>query len=498
MSRPERPRPTGGPGDLVLGVDLGTTGFKAGAFDAEGHLVAAGKVEYALDRPRVAWAEQPAERWWEAFELVLSQIRENVDTRLIRAISVAGQSPTVVPVGPDGAALRPAITWADRRAVAQAAWMTETLGAGFVSIEFESLPRILWIRDNEPEVFGRTAAFLQSYEYLAFRLTGAAVTIEPLDGLPSWTDDRLERLGLERTRFPARTVGAGRVIGTVRPAVAEAIGLHPEAQVVSGTVDAFAHWIGVNLSSHGQLSNIGGTSEGVAFASDAPLTDPRHRVFRMRSPFGAGWVIGGAMSNSGGLLDWAVAKLGGPRADHDSVLAAIARVRPGSEGLIALPYFRGERTPIYDANARGCFFGVTAEHGPEHLGRALLEGVAFGLRQVVGILSDIGGDVERVVISGGTARAAAWNRIKADVLGKPVHVPSVTDSGVLGAAILARAAVSDEPLSHVAQRMVHDREVIEPDAKNTAVYDQTYPLFLELYERLKEPYRRLAELSPSA
>lgn len=486
------------PGDLVLGVDLGTTGFKAGVFDAAGRSVAAGKVEYALDQPRGAWAEQPAERWWEAFERVLGQIRESVDTRLICAISVAGQSPTIVPVDAGGRALRPAITWADRRAVAQAAWMAETLGAGFVSIEFESLPRILWIRDNEPDVFRRTAAFLQSYEYLAFRLTGEAVTIEPLDGLPSWTDERLERLGLERSRFPASTVGAGRVIGTVRPDVAEALGLCPEAQVVSGTVDAFAHWIGVSLSRHGHLSNIGGTSEGIAFASDAPLLDPRHRVFRMPSPFGHGWVIGGAMSNSGGLLDWAVKKLGGARADHDSALAAMARVRPGSDGLLALPYFRGERTPIYDANARGCFFGVTAEHGPEHLGRALLEGVAFGLRQVVGILSEIGGDVERVVVSGGTARAAAWNRIKADVLGKPVHVPSVTDSGVLGAAILAHAAVSDEPLRQVAQRMVHDREVIEPDTKNTAVYDQTYPLFLELYERLKEPYRRLAELSPPA
>lgn len=484
--------------DLVLGVDLGTTGFKAAAFDGEGRCVASGNVEYALDQPRSGWAEQPAERWWEAFQEVLGQIRRELDTRRIGAISVAGQSPTVVPVAADGRTLRPAITWADRRAAPQAARMAETLGAGTVNIEFEALPRILWVRDLEPDVYEATAAFLQSYEFLAYRLTGSAVTIEPLDGLPPWTDERIAGVGLDRAKFPATTVAAGRVIGTVRGDVAAALGLPRDALVVSGTVDAFAHWIGVDLSRPGQLSNIGGTSEGVAFATDAALVDPRHRVFRMPSPFGKGWVVGGAMSNSGGLLDWTARRLFGGGVPIPTVLGEIASVRAGSDGLLALPYFRGERTPIYDDDARGCFFGVTLEHGPAHLGRALLEGVAFGLRQVVGILEEIGGDVGRIVVSGGTARADVWNRIKADVTGRTVHVPAVTDSGVLGAAILARAALDQEPLHEVARRMVHDREVIEPDPQNTAVFDQLYPLFLELYDHLKEPYRRLAEIRSHA
>ncbi len=479
-------------GDLVLGVDLGTTALKAAAFDAAGRCLASGRSEYALDRPREAWAEQPAERWWRALVDALGTVRAEIDTRRIVAVAVAGQAPTVVPIDAAGQALRAAITWADRRAVAEAAWLSERLGAGQVNIEFDALPRILWVREHEPELFARTACFLQSFEYLAFRLTGTPVTIEPLRGLPAWTDDRLAGAGLERSRFPADSVQAGTDLGRITPRAADELGLGHDAIVVSGTVDAFAHWIGVDLSRSGRLSNIGGTSEGVSLASSVLLSDQRQRVFGLPSPFGSGWIVGGAMSNSGGLLDWAVDRLWGRDADRGTVLAAIAATKPGSDGVLALPYFQGERTPIYDADARGCFFGLNARHGRAHLGRALLEGVAFGLRQISEILESIGGSVESVVVSGGTARADEWNRIKADVTGRQVHVPRIIDSGVLGAAILARAALDREPLREVAIRMVHDREVIEPDTKNVAVYEQLYPLFLKLYEHLKEPFRELA------
>lgn len=487
-----------GVADLVLGVDLGTTGFKAGAFDESGRLVASGGTSYALDQPHETWAEQPAERWWEAFTTVLEQIRKRVDTRRIGALAVVSHSPTIVPVGADGRSLRPAITWADRRATEQVARMAETLGAGNVNIEFDSLPRVLWIRDEEPAIYSDTAIFLHPNEYLTYRLTGLAVTVEPLAGLAPWTDERIAGIGLERAKFPASLVGLGRPVGTVAPVVASELGLSKETVVVSGTVDAFGHWIGVNLSGAGDFSNIGGTSEGFAYAADAALVDPLFRIFGMHSPFGTGWVMGGASSNSGGLLDWTVARLFGRGATHAAVLAELATAPAGSGGLLALPYFRGERTPVYDSDARGCFFGLTHRHGTTHMGRALLEGVAFGLRQVISLVEELGGVVGRITVSGGTARADLWNRVKADVTGRPVHVPVVTDSGVLGAAILARAATSGEDLRTVAARMVHEREVIDPDPKNTVVYDQLYPLFRDLYEHLKEPYRHLAGFQRTA
>ncbi len=483
------------PPGLLLGVDLGTTGLKAGVFDERGNCLALAGQVYTLDQPRTGWAEQSAESWWNALQSVLAQLRQTVDTRRVSALAIVGQSPTIVPVDEAGAALRPAITWADRRATEQAARMAELLGAGPVSIEFDVLPRVLWIRDHEPAVYGATSTFLHPHEYVNFRLTGEAVTVEPLENLPPWTDERLGRLDLDRKKFPARMVPAGQVIGTVLPTVAAELKLSPHTRVVSGTVDAFAHWVGVNLSGRGVLSNIGGTSEGFAYPSLEQLTDPQFRLFPMRSPFGQGWVLGGAGSNSGGLLDWTVGQLFGNTRSYDAVLAEIAGVPAGSQGLLALPYFRGERTPIYDAAARGTFFGLTQQHGPAHMGRALLEGVAFTTRQVMDILEEIGGEVQQLVVSGGTARAHPWNQIKADVTGKPVRVPAVTQSGVLGAAILAYAATAEQPLHAVALHMVHDQEVIEPDPNSTAIYQEMYPLFKDLYAQLNEPYRRLAEIS---
>ncbi len=478
-------------GDLYLGVDLGTSSLKLGVFDASGAELAGGRSAYPLLAARPGWAEQHADDWWRAFEDALAQARRTVDLARVRAICVVAQSPTIVPVDAAGRALRPAITWADRRAGAEATWLGERVGTP-VRVEFEALPRIMWLERNEPDVYERTAAFLQAYDYLPFRLTGSATTAYPHPRLRQWTPERLQAAGLDQAKFPTTTVPPGVVVGEVAPAVRAELGLAPGCLVASGTVDAFAHWIGVDATEQGRLCNVGGTSEGASLCWPDPIPDPRFRVFGIPSPFGNGWLVGGSMSNGGSALDWALAAWR-PGADREAVLAAVAALPPGADGLVMLPYLLGERTPVYSADARGALVGLGSRHRGEHVVRAVLEGVAFGIRSVIDILEELGASVDSLATSGGPARAGVWNQVKADVTGRPVLVPRVKDSGVMGAAILAKAAATGAPLADVARDLVRFERSYEPNRANAAVYDDLYPVFQELYPALSGTFGRLAQ-----
>ena len=518
---------------LYLGIDLGTTRLKLGAFDAQGKCLGLTHASYELDRPQPDWAQQDANTWWRAFTIALARLGEAVELSRVSALSIVGQGPTVVPVDGAGEPLRPAITWADRRSGPQAQWLSEKLRT-IVNPEFEVLPRVMWIRDEEPKVYARTRWFLQPYDFLSLRLTGEAVTVNFLQDVAPWTPERLEVAGLDPAKFPERTVNLGEVVGTVAPDVAAGLGLGPDVLVIAGTVDAFGHWIGSGLFEPGRLSNIGGSSEGVSLAWGEALPDPQHRVHSLPNPFGTGVVVGGAMSNSNNVLGWAARELFGekPRGNATSyrglvegpsyqlaagqqrrsyggarkaLLEAAAKVPAGSRGVLALPYLSGERTPIYDPHARVSFVGIGPVSSSAEMARALLEGVAFGVRQIVEVFGELGGRVNDVVVTGGSASAGVWNQIKADVLRRPLRVPEVLDAGVLGAAIIARSGV-EKPflefdveglaldLSGVANEMVRLGEWVEPQEKAANVYDELYPLFLELYAGVKDTHDRLAGL----
>ncbi len=521
--------------DLYLGIDLGTTRLKVGAFDAQGKCHGLTHASYELDRPHPDWAQQDANAWWSAFTSALGRLGEGVELARVSALSIVGQGPTVVPVDEAGVPLRPAITWADRRSGPQAQWLSEKLRT-IVNPEFEVLPRVMWIRDEEAQVYARTRWFLQPYDFLSLRLTGKAVTVNFLQDVPPWTPERLEAAGLDPAKFPERTANLGDVVGTVAPGVAAELGFGPDVLVIAGTVDAFGHWIGSGLSEPGRLSNIGGSSEGVSLAWGEALPDPQHRVHSLPNPFGTGVVVGGAMSNSNNVLGWSAREIYGekgksgaaagsyrglvegpsyytPAGSHrrsfggarKALLEAVAGVPAGSSGVLALPYLAGERTPIYDPNARVTFAGIGPSTTSAHMARALLEGVAFGVRQIVEVFYELGGRVDEVVVTGGSASAGEWNRIKASVLGRPVRVPEVLDAGVLGAAIIARSGV-EKPylefgleglaldLAGVAQEMVRLGEWVEPDEGAAKVYEELYPLYLELYAGVKGTLKGLASL----
>lgn len=473
---------------LYLGVDLGTTRLKAGLFDERGTLLAQASKGYPTYRPERGAAEQDGRQWWDALcaccrELGSHPAAGPEPLKRVGAVCVVGQGPTVVAADERGEPVRPAVTWADTRCQQEA----EEIGA-FAG--YSSLARAMWIARHDAEACARARWFFQAFDYLSFRLTGEPVTVMPLVNSRPWSPEQIQASGIDPALFPERMLPPGHIMGYVTQEAASATGLVRGTPVISGTVDSFSHWVGVDMSEIGRMCDIGGTSEGLAVSVPEPVTDDKGRVWPRPTPAG-GWVVSGAMSNGAGVLEWFRSRFFGDGAGYDEVIAEIAAVPPGAGGVIALPYLRGERVPIRDPAARGCFVGIGLEHGRAHLGRALLESVAFGIRSVVDVFREMGIEVRRIVATGGAARIPLWNQIKADVLGREVYVPTVTETGILGAAIIARAGLEKRPIGEIASGMVTLKERYEPEETNHARYQGLYARFRSLYEALREEFALL-------
>lgn len=478
-------------GRLFLGVDLGTTHLKAGLFDEQGALLAQASKGYPTYRPERDAAEQDSRDWWAAFceccrELDRQAAAGPDPLKRVDAICVVGQGPTMVAVDQDGEPVRPAVTWADTRCRQEAAELGVFAG-------YSSLARVMWIARHDAEACAKARWFFQAYDYLPFRLTGEPVTVMPLIDSRPWTPEQIQVSGVDPALFPPQMLPPGHVAGYVTKDAAQATGLAQGTPVITGTVDSFSHWVGVDMSEIGRMCDIGGTSEGIAVAVAEPVYDSQGRVWPLRNPAG-GWVVTGAMSNGGSVLEWFRSRFYPGGTTYDDVTAELAAIAPGAEGLIALPYLRGERVPINDPAARATFFGVGVEHGRAHMGRALLEGVAFGVRSVMDAFGEMGIPVRRVVATGGAAKSRLWNQIKADVLGKEVHVPTVLETGILGAAIIARAGVEQRDIGAVAAGMVTLKEAYYPDEANHARYEALYTRYLSLYQSLREEFAALDAL----
>ena len=479
---------------LLLGLDLGTSGVKAGIFDTNGRRLASKEAYYKTTSPRPGWMEQNPEEWWTACAGAIKDVAGRVDSIQIRAISVSGQSPCLVCIDDSGSPVRAASLWSDQRAAAEGAEVAQRLGS---IASFSLLPRLLWLKRNEPVEYHRTRWVLESFEYINFKLTGQVASIATSGLTPSLTARHIGAIALEPEKFPAQSSRLGDVLGSVAPEVASRLGLPAGLPVIAGTIDAFAAWIGTATTSKGQLCNTAGTSEGIAVVWDQALTDPQMRAVSIPHITGQDWIVGGAMSSGGIMLDWFVREF----YDHtDQPYAAAVNdasvVPAGAGGLLALPYLVGERSPILDPEARSLFFGISERHSRAHFARAVLESIAFALRDVCEVIREMGAEVTEVRVAGGGARNDILNQIKADVLDLPVFVPEIHESGQLGTAIIAGWGIGCfASLSEAAQSMVKFRSVFEPRAEKHSSYTELFTLYRRLYEHLKRDFAVLARLS---
>jgi xylulokinase len=491
-----------------LGIDVSTTATKALLMQADGTVVGVASSEYGYETPQPLWAEQHPDLWWRATVASIRQVlaQTQVVPAAIQSAGLTGQMHGLVLLDAAGQVLRPAILWNDQRTGAECDRIRALLGkerfiqiTGNDALTGFTAPKILWVQNHEPEVWARVRQILLPKDYVRFRLTGEYATDKAggsgtaLFDLRArhWSGTVVEALEIDRDRLPPTFEGTA-VTGQITPQAAEATGLRAGTPVVGGGGDQAAAAVGTGAVVEGVVSLSLGTSGVVFAAANRPIIDPEGRLHAFCHALPGKWHLMGVMLSAGGSLRWFRDVLA-PGSDFDALVEAAAGAPPGSDGLLFLPYLTGERTPHPDPRARGAFVGLTVRHTRAHLTRAVLEGVAFGLRDSLELMRGAGlGQIRQVRITGGGARSPLWQQILADVLGVELVTVNTVEGAAYGAALLAAVgagAFRDVPSACAA--LIQATGNTGPGSA-APVYDRLYPLYRDLYPALRPTFGAVA------
>jgi xylulokinase len=499
-------------GPYLIGCDVGSQGTNAALYAADGTLVASAYEAYDLSYPRPGWAEQDPDLWIDAIQVACRRlVAECPDGRhAIRGLSFGSQLDGMVVCDASGRRLRPALIWMDRRAEAQAAALAERIApADFyraVGANLDSSHAVfkaLWVRDEEPEVWSRAASLQSPGTYVLRHATGVTA-IDPSNAsslalldprTKRWSERILAVAGIDPSMLP-QLGDATTAVGTVTAAFAEAGDLSPETVVAIGCGDEMAATLGAGVFEPGEVCDVVGTAEPVCAASAEPREDPTMLVECHPHADPDAWLLENPGFVSGGNLRWWRDGFAPEERRHeaeglgdayDELSEEASRIPPGSDGVVFLPAMQGAMAPEWNGQARGVFYGLTLAHTRDHLTRAILEGSAFGLRDILEAMRGAGLEVRRLTIVGGGAKGPLWRQIKADVTGLPVRVPESVETTATGAAILAavgagvHATVADAVKAFVAFRP----EEHEPDPAARRAYDEAYRRYRDVYFALK-------------
>ena len=481
---------------IAVGLDVGTTSVKGLALDTDsGEVVASAEEGYPLETPRPGWTEQAPELWWRATEQVLAAL--GAAGAEPGGIGLSGQMHGLVALDAEDRVLRPALLWNDQRTGAEAAEIEQRLGGlealvratGNRSLTGFTAPKLLWMARHEPELHARIASVLLPKDYVRLRLCGERATdVTDASGTlwfdvagRRWSERVLAALAVDRAWLP-RAEESAAVTGATRDGV----------PVAAGAGDQGAGALGVGVDRPGPVSVVLGTSGVVLSALPAYAADLAARVQVSCHSVAGGWFAMGVILSAAGSLSWLRGVTGGP--DFDELLAEAERWPPGAEGLSFLPYLSGERTPHADPEARAAFAGLGVRHDRGALARAVLEGVAFGLRDALDLVSALGGPAQRGRVSGGGARSELWLRIVASVLETPLERVAVDEGAAYGAALLGGVAGGAwGSVEEAVAACVRVRGTVEPVADWVERYAEARERFRELYPALHE-----AAASPQA
>jgi xylulokinase len=493
---------------ILLGLDIGTSGAKAIACDSHGAVLASALVEYPLSQPQPLWSEQDPADWWRGAREALRQVVAQVGGQSVGGLGLTGQMHGSVFLDASGAVIRPALLWNDQRTAAECAWITEQVGAerliriaGNPALTGFQAPKIVWLRNHEPEHFARVAQVLLPKDYIRLRLAGvsacdaadAAGTLLLDLARRDYSAEILTALDIPRAWLPQVFEGPA-VTGGLQAGIAAELGLPAGLPVIAGGGDNAAAAIGTGVVRAGVVSSSIGTS-GVVFAhSDTIALDPGGRLHTFCHSVPGQYHLMAVTLSAGGAFRWLRDVLGGGR-DYAALTALAAEVPPGAEGLLFLPYLTGERTPHLDPYARGAFIGLTARHGLGHLARAVMEGVTFSLRDGVGIMRDLGVPIHQIRATGGGAKSALWRQLQADIYDGEVVTLAAEEGPAYGAALLAGvgAGVFTDVHDAVA-RCVRVTGSTQPDPDRVARYAGVYALYRQQYPLLKDSLHRLGHI----
>ena len=485
-----------------IGVDIGTSACKAAAFDEDGTVLAQANRPYPVSYPAAGWAEQDPEAWWAAACDALGDVLRQgaVDPAKIRGVGVDGQSWSAVAVDEKGRVLAPAPIWMDTRARDICERVSRDVGgerifsvAGNSFLPSYATPKMLWFKEERPEVFARTYKFLQSNSFIVLRLTGVmsqdlsqGYGIHFFDMQKLSYDGALAHdLGLSTDLAPP-LYACDAVVGTVTEAAAARTGLLPGTPVVAGGLDAACGALGAGVYKAGQTQEQGGQAGGMSICTDRAV--PHEKLILSPHVAPGMWLLQGGTVGGGGALRWFRQELGqGMR--FDQLTAEAEQVPPGADGLLFLPYMAGERSPIWDPDAKGVFCGLSFGKTRGHMVRAILEGAAFSLEHNLRVAAETGVEVDVLNAMGGASNSVLWTQIKADVTGRRMQVPGSDTATALGAALLAAVGCGVyRDYGEAVSRTIRITRVQEPDWANHEKYQRYMELYLKLYEDLKADF----------
>ncbi|OYT70315.1 MAG: xylulokinase [Armatimonadetes bacterium CP1_7O] len=486
----------------LLGIDIGTSGVKALLIDRSGKVVASASESYPLFTPQPLWAEQEPDDWWHATCKVARRVLgdSGIAASEIQGVGLSGQMHGSVFLDENGESIRPALLWCDQRTAAECAWITERIGERKV-LETTLNPvltgfqagKIIWLRRHEPKHYARVKQVLLPKDFIRYRLTGESATeVSDASGTAlfdvprrDWAYEMLEALELPRAWFP-KVYESPEITGRITAQAAQATGLAEGTPVVGGAGDQAAGAVGVGVVQVGRAAVSVGTS-GVVFAHlDTPQVDAQYRTHTFCHAVPGAWHVMGVMLMAGGALQW-YRETFTLATDFDTLLEEAERVAAGAENLLFAPYLSGERTPYPDPQARGAFVGLTMAHTRAHCTRAVLEGVAFGLRDSLEILKAMGVPLQELRLTGGGAKSAVWRRILASVFGQPVHSLQAEEGPAYGAALLAGVGTGVwQSVPEACAATVQIAAQTEPTPEHVAVYEALYARYRRLYPALRE------------
>jgi xylulokinase len=503
----------------MMGIDVGTTGTRAVIVRPDGSVAgAATGAHQPMLMAKPGWAEQDPEDWWQATIVAVRAALEQAGLKgtEMAAVGLSGQMHGVVLLDKTNAVLRPALIWCDQRSQAQCEGITSRVGAERLihlvsnpALTGFSAPKLLWVRDNEPNVYERAARFLLPKDFVRFRLTGEFATdVSDASGTllfdvsnRRWSREILSALELDSKLVP-RAYESPEITGQIKRETALMTGLNAGTPVVAGGGDQAASAVGNGIVLPGLTSATLGTS-GVIFSyTETPKLDPGGRIHTFCHAVPGKWHVMGVTQGAGLSLRWFRDQLGGTETwyarttgvdPYELIVREAEGIPPGSDGLLFLPYLMGERTPHLDPQARGMWFGLTAAHTRGHLIRSILEGVAFSLRDSLEIFKELGIPVEQIRASGGGSRSFLWREIQADIFGKELVTLRTAEGSAFGAALLAGVGAKIyASVEESSRHAIQVRERMAPRPHLVRTYDRQYRVYRALYPAVRELAHQLA------
>lgn len=472
----------------ILSVDLGTTRIKTGIFTKNGELVDYAYSTYPLYIPKEEFVEEDPKDWIAGFSVCMEKLKAKNQLQYVVSIIVIGQAPTTVFVDSNGIPLRNAILWLDKR-VEDEKKIKKVFGFA-KDPRYQALAQILWVKRYERDIYNKTAYFLQPYDFINLYLTG----IFSQSGIPhrdylTWTKEDASLLGIDTSKL-LPTIPMGEVIGTVKKEIAKELGIKESVKVISGGVDYIGALIGTGALTPGILCNRGGGSEGITFISDTPLPKNEKRVSTVPFFLPKLWKISGLINTSGKAIDW-IKELFSIK--NYGLLTQIAKESPpGAKNLIFLPYLSGERSPHWDRNAKGLFFGLTLSHGKQDIIRSTMEGIIYAIKDVYEIIRSYPVNIEHFRVTGGLSKMLFFTQLKADILGVSIEIPKVSDGELLGAAIIGGVGMGlYKNLKEASENMYKVKRILLPNNENREKYEKLFLLYKELYPSLRDKFKEI-------